>query len=181
MPPMTRFTVAAFALAGRLFTVDLADGAVRELPSASGAFDPRPNGAGTHVTYVAGGELRVVDLGPEPTDRSLAAEPDAPEVTWGAAEFVASEEMGRFRGFWWSPSGDKVLAARADSAGVHKIHIADPANPAAPAHTVAYPAAGTANAVVSLSILALDGSRVDVAWDNEALPYLVNAWWGDAG
>ena len=27
------------------------------------------------------------------------------EVTWGAAEFIAAEEMGRYRGYWWAPDG----------------------------------------------------------------------------
>jgi dipeptidyl-peptidase-4 len=26
-------------------------------------------------------------------------------VTFGLAEFIAAEEMGRTRGYWWSPDG----------------------------------------------------------------------------
>ena len=26
-------------------------------------------------------------------------------MSWGSAEFIAAEEMGRFRGYWWSPDG----------------------------------------------------------------------------
>src|SRR5690606_39589125 len=52
-------------------------------------------------------------------------------------------------------------------------------HPDTPATTVAYPAAGTRNASVSLSFLGLDGSRVDVQrgdWE-----YLVAAHWSAAG
>ena len=42
---------------------------------------------------------------------------------------------------------------------------------------MAYPAAGTVNADVSLAILGLDGSRVDVAWDRDAFEYLARAGW----
>ena len=59
-------------------------------------------------------------------------------------------------------------------------HIADPANPDRPAHAVRYPAAGTANAVVSGAVLGLDGSRVDVVWEAES-PYLASVHWSGGG
>jgi dipeptidyl-peptidase-4 len=42
---------------------------------------------------------------------------------------------------------------------------------------LAYPAAGTANAAVSLWVVALDGSRVEVGWDAERFPYLAHVGW----
>ena len=50
-------------------------------------------------------------------------------VTFGLAEFVAAEEMGRSRGYWWSPDGSQLLVARVDESAVARWHIADPANP----------------------------------------------------
>ena len=41
-------------------------------------------------------------------------------MTWGAAEFVAAEEMGRPRGFWWAPDGRSLLAARVDNSPRHQ-------------------------------------------------------------
>ena len=107
-------------------------------------------------------------------------EPDGPEVTYGLAEFVAAEEMGRTRGYWWSPGGDALLVARVDTSPVARWYIADPANPDRPARQVAYPAAGTANAEVSLWLVGLDGSRLPVEWDRAAFEYLVAARWGEA-
>jgi dipeptidyl-peptidase-4 len=46
---------------------------------------------------------------------------------------------------------------------------------------IAYPAAGTANADVSLAVLGLDGSRVDVQWDHSGFPYLATAHWSAGG
>jgi dipeptidyl-peptidase 4 len=40
-----------------------------------------------------------------------------------------------------------------------------------------YPAAGADNAIVTLHVVYLDGRRVDVLWDNEAFPYLVDVRW----
>ncbi len=169
-------TTAAFSLAGKLYTVDLASGDVT-LRVDSAAVDPRLNPTGTHVAYAAGGALRVVDLA-SGEDTVLADEPDD-DVTWGLAEFIAAEEMRRSRGYWWAPDGKSVLAQRTDTSGVHRWHIADPANPSTPPASVAYPAAGTPNARVTLAFLGLDGSRVDV--DLGAWEYVAAVHWSAGG
>ena len=163
---------AAFALSGRLFVVDVSTGLVRGLPAGGPVFDPHLDPTGRAVAYATGGALRVVDV--DRSDRELIAEPG---VTWGLAEFVAAEEMDRQRGFWWAPDGQSLLAARVDESGVQEWHIGDPSNPDRAPHAIRYPAAGTANAVVSLSLLHLDGRRTDVSWDADAFPYLVNVRW----
>lgn len=179
--------LAAFTLSGRLFTAELRAGTARELPVPGPVVDPRPSPDGRHIAYVSQGRLRVVpaDAAPgggdgAPGDRSLA-EPDGPDVTWGLAEFLAAEEMGRYRGFWWSPDSDRVLAARVDDAPVRRWWIADPAHPDREPARVAYPAAGTPNASVGLALLGLDGSRTDVTWDHERYPYLTRVHWSAAG
>ncbi len=98
-------------------------------------------------------------------------------MTFGLAEFIAAEEMGRTRGYWWSPDGSALLAARVDEAPVNRWHIADPANPGRTPAEVAYPAAGTPNAEVSLVLARLDGTTVEVETDRAAFPYLVTAHW----
>jgi dipeptidyl-peptidase-4 len=128
---------------------------------------------------VADGALHLVDLAGG-TDTVLGHDDD-PEVTWGLAEFIAAEEMSRFRGYWFAPDGTAVLAARVDNTPVPRWHIADPANPATPATEIAYPAAGTPNALVGLSVLGVDGSSVDVEWDRETYPYLASAHWSGGG
>ncbi|WP_034277741.1 S9 family peptidase [Haloechinothrix halophila] len=167
---------AVFSLGGTLYSVDVASGAVAEHVSGA-VIDPRLNPQGTHVAYAANGALRVIERA-SGADTVLAAEDD-PQITWGVAEFIAAEEMNRSRGYWWSPDGTAVLAQRTDSTGVPRWNIADPANPGAPVNTVAYPAAGERNVAVSLRIIGLDGSTVDVErgdWE-----YLVAAHWSAGG
>jgi dipeptidyl-peptidase 4 len=169
---------AVFALSGRLFVTSLRspDGdVVRELDVTGPVVDPRLSPEAAHVAYVHRGALRVVTTAGS-DDRALA-EPDGDDVTWGLAEFVAAEEMHRFRGFWWSPEGDLVLAARVDSSPVQVWWIANPADPGVPPTPVRYPAAGTANADVTLALLGLDGSRLAVEWDRTAFPYLAEVQW----
>jgi dipeptidyl-peptidase 4 len=172
-------SVAAFALSSRLWVTDTAQPGGRELPATGPVLDPRPDPTGEWVAYAGARALHVVRTDGSEA-RTLAA-PDHDDVTWGLAEFVAAEEMDRFRGYWWAPDGRSLLAARVDESPVLRWHIADPANPASEPREVAYPAAGTANAIVSVHLLGLDGSRVDVAWDGVAHPYLVSASWSAHG
>lgn len=176
--------LAAFTLSGRLFVAELRVGTARELPAPAPVIDPRPSPDGRHIAYVAGGALRVTGADGQ-GDRALAApEPDSAEkatVTYGLAEFIAAEEMGRSRGFWWSPDSDRLLVARADDAPVRRWWIADPAHPETEPARVAYPAAGTANADVRLFVVNLDGERTEVMWDRARYPYLARVHWSSAG
>jgi dipeptidyl-peptidase-4 len=173
--------LAVFALSGRLFRVrlDEPEGEVRELPVQGPVVDPRPDPTGSTVAYVSSGALRVIGIDGS-ADRAFA-EPDGPDVSYGLAEHVAGESMGRQRGFWWSPDGSRVLVARVDESRVERWYLGDPANPTAPPRSVPYPFAGTANADVSLSIFGLDGSRLAVDWDRIAFEYLTSVCWEPAG
>ncbi|MFB6898579.1 S9 family peptidase [Streptomyces hydrogenans] len=171
--------VAAFALSGRLFTAELRSGTARELPVPGPVLDPRPSPDGRRVAYVSGGALRVIGTDGS-GDMELAVPEDA-GTTYGLAEFIASEEMGRDRGFWWSPDSDGLLVARADDRAVRRWYIADPAHPDREPQKVGYPAAGTPNAEVRLFRYGLDGSRTEVVWDRERFPYLARVHWSSAG
>ncbi|MET7611816.1 alpha/beta fold hydrolase [Streptomyces seoulensis] len=174
----TAAELASFALSGRLFTAELRAGTARELPVPGPVIDPRPAPDGTRVAYVAGGELRVVGAEGD-GDRALAT-PESDEVTYGLAEFIAAEEMDRTRGFWWSPDSDRLLVARADDTPVRRWWIADTSHPDREPHHVRYPAAGTANAEVTLFVIGLDGTRTEVRWDRERYPYLARVHWSQA-
>ncbi|MBB6346163.1 prolyl oligopeptidase family serine peptidase [Nonomuraea muscovyensis] len=169
----------AFTLSGRLWTVRPADGAVRCVPAAEPVLDPRPDPTGRRIAYVSAGALRVVtaDGG---VDAVLAA-PDGPEVTFGLAEHVAAESMGRHRGYWWAPDGRRLLVARVDTAPVLRWHLADPSDPARPPVSFPYPAAGTPNAEVGLWIVAPGVPPVRVDWDAASFEYLTSAGWDAAG
>jgi dipeptidyl-peptidase-4 len=172
-------TVAVFAWSGRVWAVDLSGaGAVPyEVAVPGPALDPRPDPAGKRLAYVRAGALRVASLSDPAEDQVLAGPEGAEHVTFGLPEFIAAEEMGRHRGYWWSPDGSALLVARADETPVRRWHIADPANPDRPPAEVAYPAAGTPNADVSLLLARLDGTLLEIDADPGAFPYLVTVDW----
>ncbi|EHR50563.1 dipeptidyl aminopeptidase/acylaminoacyl peptidase [Saccharomonospora marina XMU15] len=170
------FTVATFSLSGKLYAVELATGHTRLLVEGA-VVDPRPNPTGSHVAYVSERRLRILELATG-SDRALVEE-DGDDIAWGLAEFIAAEELGRVRGYWWAPDGRSVLVERSDRSAVPRWTIADPANPGTQATTVAYPAAGTTNVDVSLSVVDLEGNRVDVevgGWE-----YLAAVHWSAGG
>jgi dipeptidyl-peptidase-4 len=171
--------LAAFTLSGRLWLADLAQGGVRELPAMAPVLDPRPDPTGSRVAYVSGGGLRVIGADGS-GDQSLAG-PEEGEVTWGLAEFVAAEEMGRTDGYWWAPDGERLLVARVDPAPVQRWYIADPADPARPPSATRYPAAGTPNAEVSLWVVGLGGPPLPISWDSAGFEYVVAAAWAAHG
>ena len=175
--------VAAFALGGRLFVAGLLSATARELDVEGPVVDPRPDPTARRVAYVSGRTLRVAELdgrnrqlaGPAPDER------DDLDVSWGSAEFIAYEEMGRSRGYWWAPDGESLAVARVDTSPVTRWWVSDPAVPARPPNEVAYPAAGTDNALVTLHILGPDGQHVDVRWDRQRFPYLADVTWSAHG
>jgi dipeptidyl-peptidase 4 len=89
--------------------------------------------------------------------------------------------MGRDRGYWWAPDGDRLLVARVDNTRVQRWYVADPTNPAAPPTVLRYPVAGTANAEVTLWILSLNGDRTPVPWNRDGYEYLTAVHWSRCG
>ena len=170
-----------FTLSGRLFCGDLRTFDIREVKTTGSVFDPRIAPTGDRIAHVSGKALRVVDLAGEDFELVGAATLDEPEhVSWGSAEFVAAEEMNRYRGYWWAPSGHHIAACRVDESPIDEWFIADPAHPERRPTAIRYPAAGTNNALVSLHVIhVIDSARVAITWDVESFPYLTTVEWID--
>jgi dipeptidyl-peptidase 4 len=166
---------AVFTVGGRMFLADLVEGSARELSVPGSVDDPRLNPSGERIAFVVDGALHVREI--EGGERRLAS-PDAPDTSWGLAEFVAAEEMGRNRGHWWSPDGSKLAATHVDERDVSIRYLSDPTDPAAEPRAIRYPEAGSNDAVVTLWVFDVEsGERVEVRWDLEAYPYLARVTW----
>ena len=168
----------AFALSGRLWVATVDDGEVRELVVKHPAVDPRPDPTGTLVAYVNDGALRVIGIDGR-GDRSVA-EPEGPEVTYGLAEFVAAEEMGRFRGYWWSPDGERLSGAACRRTGGTSIwYVTAPVDPAFAPRAVRL-SAGRHGQRGRVAARRRHGrcARVRSGWDRLRFEYVVIGWTG---
>jgi dipeptidyl-peptidase-4 len=87
---------------------------VRRLAGTKGALDARISTAGHYVSFVRGQNLHVVNLA-SGADAALTADGGG-TITWGSAEFVSQEEMGRTAGHWWAPGDIAVAVERYDEA-----------------------------------------------------------------
>lgn len=175
---ITAFSVDAagvrvvFTVSGALFLLDLGNGVIAQLPTPGSAVDPRINAAGTRVAFVSDSSLFAIDLADVDAGATCLAASGHDDETWGLADFIAAEELSRYRGHWWLPDGDALLVERADSTPVEQWWISDPAHPSRAPRSVRYPSAGTANADVELWCVQINGERTRISWDAELFPYV---------
>ena len=171
--------VAVFALSGTPYAVRINERAPWALKAPGPVIDPRVDPTGARAAYICDRGLHVVDLaGGDPVALCL---PDSDDVSWGLADFIAAEELDRVRGYWWLADGSGLLVERCDDSPVDHWWIADPSQPELPPREHRYPAAGTANADISLWLVGLDGAKQEVAWDHDAFPYLARVAAPEAG
>ena len=118
--------------------------------------DAKLSPKGGFASFVRDGHLFVQALAGGDA-REVAGE-NTPKVSWGVAEFIAQEELDRFDGHWWAPDDSRIAVARVDESPVEQVTRAAIGADGTRLFTQAYPAAGTANADVSLWLVNPDGT-----------------------
>jgi dipeptidyl-peptidase-4 len=171
-------TRAVTVLGGSVVLIDLLSGDATMPTIEPGIFDVRLSPDGTTISYLRGTSLCVSSLAGD--ERVVASDPND-AVSWGNAEFIAAEEMGRFRGYWWSPDSQSIAACRVDVSPIEVWYIADPAHPELPAIEHRYPAAGTLNASVSLHIISVAKATATPVELSGKWEYLNTISWNSAG
>ncbi len=165
----------AFALSGQLFVTDLASGVTNHLDVTGPIIAPAISPDGSHVAWSTSANVHVCEFDGS-NERVLTSNNDE-RITWGLADFIGSEELGRMVGFWWAPTSDSIIAEKCDDSAVNVWWISDAATPHVEPHAQRYPAAGTTNATVELHKLDLHGNTTRIVWDNENYEYLVSVRW----
>ena len=151
-----------FPLNGDLYWYDLRQPparAVRQLTdTAAYELDPRISPRGRYVSFVRDQDLFVLELA---TGREQALTGDGGGlVSNGVAEFIAQEEMNRTEGYWWSPDESHIAFARVDESPVGEQERFEIGAAGTRAYRQRYPEAGTANATVTLGIVATGGGEL---------------------
>lgn len=157
------------------------DGRVKQLTkTAATETDAQVSPKGRFVSFVRDRNAFVIDLA---SGHETALSRDGSEtIGWGAAEFIAQEELHRFVGTWWSPTDARVAVARVDESGVHVVQRAAIGADGTRVYAQRYPAAGTPNAAVELWLMSPDGSariKADLRPDRDI--YLARVDWAADG
>jgi dipeptidyl-peptidase-4 len=165
---------------GDLYLATL-DGNVRRLTNtAATEIDPKMSETGRYLSFLRDQNLFVIDAA---TGQEYALTTDGGKtLSWGAAEFVAQEELGRDTGYWWSPDDRCIAVARLDESTVAVVKRAAIGASGTELIEQRYPAAGTKNAIVDLYVMTPDGQS-SVKADLGANPdyYLARVDWAKDG
>ncbi len=167
-------------LSGKVYLYDLVGGRVRTFESKAGyPMDARLSPDGKLIAVVRGGDLYVMDVATG-KERRLTTRTEG--ITHATAEFVAQEEMGRMRGYWWSPDSRQIAYQQTDERGVEWIYLPNAAQPQSKPYKQRYPRPGKANAIVRLGILDLASGKTRwIEWDRSRFPYLNTVRWPKVG
>lgn len=167
-------------LLGDLYRVEVYSGVVKRLAVPPGAVDPRFSPDGKSLAYVRGSHVYV--FMPETGQEICLTEKGPAHCSFGLAEFIAQEEMGRFEGMAWSPDSKSLAVCAVDNRPVEVFTLSDLFHPEAPASTFAYPRPGKENARVSLAIFDVETRTPRwIDWGAKQFPYLATLRWQDTG
>jgi dipeptidyl-peptidase-4 len=165
---------------GDLYLATL-DGKVRRLTNTKATeIDPKVSETGRYLSFLRDQNLVVMDAA---TDAEHPLTTDGGKtLSWGAAEFVAQEELGRDTGYWWSPDDRTIAVARVDESPVAIVKRAAIGASGTELIEQRYPAAGTRNAIVDLYLMSPDGkSRVKADLGTNPDYYLARVDWAKDG
>jgi len=169
--------------AGGIWVLDEPGSPLRELVSAGDhpALDAAFSADGESVAFVRDAEVHVVPTaGGEPVQITSGARGTG--RTHGLAEYVAQEEMARFRGMWWSRDGEFIAFEEADETHIpvyRIVHQGKDAVGQGAEEDHRYPFAGAPNARVRLGVTRADGSGEPVWMDlgDDEDVYLARVAW----
>ena len=165
---------------GDLYVATL-DGNVRRVTNtAATEIDPKVSETGRYLSFLRDQNLYVMDAS-SGGERALTSD-GGKTLSWGAAEFVAQEELGRDTGYWWSPDDRYIAVARVDESPVAVVRRAAIGASGTELIEQRYPAAGTRNAIVDLYIMSPEGqSRVKADLGTDPDYYLARVDWAKDG
>lgn len=154
-------------LAGDLYVYDLRaapESAVRRITTTeSYETDAHFSPLGRYVSFIRDQNLVVYDL-KSGKERQITRDGAGP-VSYGVAEFIAQEEMGRNTGYWWSPDDRRIAFTRVDESPVAEVERFEIYADAVKVVKQRYPAAGARNALVKLFVANLEHDDAAVEMD----------------
>jgi len=168
-------------LGGDLYVYDLRakpEKAVHRLTrTASYETDARFSPLGHYVSFIRDQNLVVYELATG-KEQALTHDGGGP-ISFGTAEFVAQEEMGRTTGYWWAPNEKRIVYTRVDESPVPEVERFEIYADRTQVVKQRYPAAGSTNAIVQLLVreMGSDAAAVQVELGSNPDFYLPRVNW----
>ena len=145
--------------------------------TSGAAVDPQLSPDGSMVAWTCDGEIYVKSATASCNEPAIrvsygSVHTEDISISHGVADFVAQEEMDRYRGFWWHPDSNGILLTRVDESKVplfrimHHHHPPEVQVTTGSATTSAsyedhrYPFAGKENPTVKLGFVQIDRESV---------------------
>lgn len=168
-------------LKGKLFVYDRKAQKGREIGSGKGSiYSPKFSVDGRRVAFVRGSNLFTIDR--DGTHLKAVTKGGTEARSFGVAEFIAQEELGRMDGYWWSPDSRTLLYEAVDQTQVERLSIADPFRADAEPQRPYYPRPGKTNAKVRFGFTSADGGETTwVDFGKEAYEYVSTVRWTKNG
>ncbi|MEO5773890.1 MAG: DPP IV N-terminal domain-containing protein [Sphingomicrobium sp.] len=165
-------------LDGDLYLAAL-DGKVKRLTNSKDSeLNPEVSPKGRFVSFVRDQKLWVGPI----AGSTRAITPGGGNVHYGEAEFVAQEELDRFKGYWWSPDDRRIAVQWFDEGNVGVVTRTAIGAEETKVFEQRYPAAGTPNVVPHLLVMTPDGkSKVTVDLGPDKDVYLARVDWAKDG
>jgi dipeptidyl-peptidase-4 len=164
-------------IAGDLFLVDVAHPDKARKVATGNVLDPKISPRGKFVSYVRNQNLYVIDLATG-AERQLTTDGKG-TIHNGEAEFVAQEEMSQTTGYYWAPDDSAIAYKRYDEAPVPVVRRFEIFADRTEVVEQRYPAAGDANVLADLMVVATTGTpaprKIDLGANRDI--YLVRADW----
>ena len=167
-----------FSVGGQVFVRKTTARSPLHCVATEGATDVALSPDGRKLAYVEANELYVAEIGPRGVRKGTRISPAATAtLSWGLPDFIAAEEMDRFKAYWWFPDSSGIIYIGTDTGSVEKMFISNPTFPNSQPALVRYPRAGTENAKLLTRIWRHGRKGTNVAWDNLRYPYIAGVEW----
>ena len=161
-----------FALNGELWIYNVETKNISNIDLPGSIIDPRFSPDAKFIAGVINASLYLYCLETQSGKIVLASENE--NVTYGLVDFIAAEELSRYRGFWWSPESDHLVVERVDESQVSTVQITDPDNPAVGTRNHRYPFAGSKNPDCDFFVTDLQGNSTKLEIDKNEFEYVVD-------
>jgi dipeptidyl-peptidase 4 len=175
------FTKLIYVKDKDLYFLDVPSGVFRRLTETTAEEqNPTISPTGNAVAFTRGNDLYVIDLATG--NETRCTQDGSPTILNGYASWLYYEEVlgrvSRYRAFWWSPDGTRLLFFRFDDAPVPVFSLAGATGQHGYLEQARYPKAGDPNPRVRAGLVAAGGGPV--AWadlDDLADQYLGTPFW----